>query len=224
LAKRTRLRSLSSSRYDNYACRFLVKPSLRQITKLGPHLVQAEGGYRINRHRRHQKHPSWPLSLAGFLDGWRQLALWRRDRYHRGCSQVSLPSLFVVSLFSALTFSPVHSSNQNQMTLHTSPGCTLSTPMQASGTILTTEFVPSILSISGELELIFSLVARCNAFENWNIGCGVQDPSPTSYGKGWNDNGGGVSVTHWDETGISMWSFLVSSAFPLLGLLLVFSY
>lgn len=33
----------------------------------------------------------------------------------------------------------VHNSVQNQMTLHTAPGCTLTTPMQASGTILETE-------------------------------------------------------------------------------------
>ncbi|GAA6018556.1 hypothetical protein JCM11491_006444 [Sporobolomyces phaffii] len=81
----------------------------------------------------------------------------------------------------------VHDSVQNQMTLHTAPGCTLTTPMQASGAILATE---------------------CNAFENFNIGCGVQDTSRSSYGSGWNENGGGVSATQFDETGVSVWSFL----------------
>jgi hypothetical protein len=33
----------------------------------------------------------------------------------------------------------VHESTQNQATLHTAPGCTLTTPMQASGSILETE-------------------------------------------------------------------------------------
>ncbi|GAA5928419.1 glycoside hydrolase family 16 protein [Sporobolomyces koalae] len=81
----------------------------------------------------------------------------------------------------------VHDSTQNQMTLHTAPGCTLTTPMQASGAILATD---------------------CNAFVDFNIGCGVQDTSKSSYGSGWNDAGGGVSVTQFDETGISIWSFL----------------
>ncbi|GAA5999216.1 hypothetical protein JCM5350_003384 [Sporobolomyces pararoseus] len=81
----------------------------------------------------------------------------------------------------------VHDSVQNQATLHTAPGCTLSTPMQASGTILET---------------------TCNAFENFNVGCGVQDQSKSSYGSGWNAAGGGVYATTFDETGVSVWNFL----------------
>ncbi|GAA5881871.1 hypothetical protein JCM16303_003445 [Sporobolomyces ruberrimus] len=81
----------------------------------------------------------------------------------------------------------VHDGVQNQMTLHTAPGCQLTTPMQASGAILSTE---------------------CNAFENFNIGCGVQDTSRSSYGSGWNEAGGGVSATQFDESGVSIWSFL----------------
>ena len=82
----------------------------------------------------------------------------------------------------------VHTSSQNQMTLHTTAGCTLSQPMNATGRILTTD---------------------CDVAADSNIGCGVQDRSERSYGKGFNEVGGGVYVTYWDESGISIWMFLV---------------
>ncbi|GAA6062834.1 hypothetical protein JCM10212_002472 [Sporobolomyces blumeae] len=81
----------------------------------------------------------------------------------------------------------VHDSVQNQYTLHTAPGCTLTTPMKASGNVLET---------------------NCDAFENFNTGCGVQSSDKQSYGSAWNAAGGGVYATQFDETGISMWNFL----------------
>ena len=82
----------------------------------------------------------------------------------------------------------VHSNTMNQMTLHTTAGCTLSQPMNATGRILTTD---------------------CDVAADSNIGCGVQDRSEASYGKGFNDARGGVYVTFFDESGISVWFFLV---------------
>ena len=55
----------------------------------------------------------------------------------------------------------------------------------------------------------------CNVYANGNTGCGVQDPSPASYGPGFAAAGGGVSAMHWDATGISIWSFQVGGlGFP----------
>lgn len=86
-------------------------------------------------------------------------------------------------------FEGVNDGRQNQMTLHTSAGCTLSTPMAASGSIRD---------------------LNCDAFASSNnLGCGVQDPSVRSFGEGLNSAGGGVWVTHISATdGIRVWFFL----------------
>ncbi|KAK4700671.1 hypothetical protein P7C70_g5577, partial [Phenoliferia sp. Uapishka_3] len=80
----------------------------------------------------------------------------------------------------------VHNSVQNQMTLHTSSGCTLTQPMAASGQVLVTD---------------------CNANVDGNVGCGVLDNSKNSFGSGFNAVAGGVFATHWASTGISIWHF-----------------
>lgn len=88
------------------------------------------------------------------------------------------------------------------MTLHTSPGCTLSQPMDAAGDVLATTYVPSALPAV--------LTNRsCDTNVNYNSGCGVMDTSDQSYGSGFNAAGGGVFVMYWDVTGISIWRFLV---------------
>lgn len=74
----------------------------------------------------------------------------------------------------------------NQMTLHTSSGCTLGQPMQATGKVVGT---------------------NCDASVNGNAGCGVSDPRTSSYGKGFNSGNGGVFATLWDNTGIKIWFF-----------------
>ncbi|KAI5475180.1 family 16 glycoside hydrolase [Pseudohyphozyma bogoriensis] len=76
--------------------------------------------------------------------------------------------------------------SQNQMTLHTSDGCTLTTPMDALGTVL---------------------VEDCNANIDGNQGCGVQDPSTSSFGSAFETAGGGVYAVYWSEEGIKVWSF-----------------
>ncbi|GAA5857463.1 hypothetical protein JCM8547_009285 [Rhodosporidiobolus lusitaniae] len=84
----------------------------------------------------------------------------------------------------------VHNSTQNQMTLHTAAGCTLASsstsPMNFTGNMLTT---------------------NCDALSTGNVGCGVQDPSTSSFGSAFNAAGGGVFAMVWDEDGIAMYFF-----------------
>ncbi|GAA6027323.1 hypothetical protein JCM8097_002593 [Rhodosporidiobolus ruineniae] len=80
----------------------------------------------------------------------------------------------------------VHNQTQNQMTLHTSNGCELKSPMQAVGSVL---------------------AANCSVYAASNAGCGVQDPSPTSFGSGFNAAGGGVFAMLWDSSGIAVYFF-----------------
>ncbi|KAL8292687.1 hypothetical protein RQP46_001299 [Phenoliferia psychrophenolica] len=80
----------------------------------------------------------------------------------------------------------VQNSVQNQMTLHTTSGCTLAQPMAATGDVL---------------------VENCDGAVNGNTGCGVLDTSTKSYGSAFNAVGGGVFAMHWDAYGISIWSF-----------------
>lgn len=86
----------------------------------------------------------------------------------------------------------VNNGNKNQMTLHTAPGCSIS----GGG------FAGNVLQQS------------CNAFENYNTGCGIQDTSTKSYGKGFNKAGGGVYATLWNDDGISIWFFSRENGIP----------
>ncbi|KAM0753550.1 hypothetical protein T439DRAFT_322449 [Meredithblackwellia eburnea MCA 4105] len=81
----------------------------------------------------------------------------------------------------------INDSPTNQMTLHSGPGCTLSQPMSASGTVLVTE---------------------CNGLVNGNTGCGVMDNKQDTYGSKFNSVGGGVFAMQWTDSGIKIWSFL----------------
>ena len=74
----------------------------------------------------------------------------------------------------------VNNGGNNQMTLHTAPGCSISQTSDFAGTVLQDS---------------------CDAFLNYNTGCGVEDPSSKSYGKTFNSNGGGVFATLWDDDG-----------------------
>ncbi|KAJ7505750.1 glycoside hydrolase family 16 protein [Mycena galericulata] len=78
----------------------------------------------------------------------------------------------------------------NQMTLHTDPGCNQVSPLQTSTIINSTD---------------------CSYLDNENAGCGVMDPSPSSYGADFAAAQGGVFVTEYAETGISVWFFNRSS-------------
>ncbi|KAK0459967.1 glycoside hydrolase family 16 protein [Desarmillaria tabescens] len=88
------------------------------------------------------------------------------------------------------TFEGVNLVTMNQMALHTESGCTQVDPVQSSTLINSTD---------------------CNYEANSNSGCVVTDPSKASYGAQFASSGGGVFVTEYAETGISIWFFSRSS-------------
>ncbi|KAG8889526.1 hypothetical protein FRB98_004000 [Tulasnella sp. 332] len=79
----------------------------------------------------------------------------------------------------------VHLSTNNQVTWHTTPGCTLK-PGGFFGRINSTD---------------------CNTAVNSNAGCAVTDQSYSSSGATLQAIGGGVYAMQWDDTGISVWFF-----------------
>lgn len=88
------------------------------------------------------------------------------------------------------TFEGVNQVTMNQMTLHTESGCTQVSPVQTSNIINSTD---------------------CSVYDNDNQGCVVTDPSTQSYGEGFANAGGGVYITEFASSGISIWFFNRSS-------------
>ncbi|RAL66241.1 hypothetical protein DID88_005912 [Monilinia fructigena] len=86
----------------------------------------------------------------------------------------------------------VNSGTTNQMTLHTSEGCTMSN----SGSDAGTAFVGG----------------NCNA-GGGNTGCGQISKNTQTYGPGFNTNGGGVYAWEWTSSHIAIW-FFPRSAIP----------
>ncbi|KAF9262641.1 hypothetical protein L218DRAFT_960119 [Marasmius fiardii PR-910] len=84
------------------------------------------------------------------------------------------------------TFEGVNLFTQNQMSLHTLPGCHQVNPVQTSTLITNPD---------------------CSNTTNNNEGCIVNDPNTNSYGKPFADAGGGVFVTEMATSGISIWFF-----------------
>lgn len=84
------------------------------------------------------------------------------------------------------TFESVNLAARNQMALHTNPGCKLENSVQTSTLINSTD---------------------CSYLANSNEGCVVTDPSLQSNGATFAASGGGVFVTEFAETGISVWFF-----------------
>ncbi|KIP03264.1 glycoside hydrolase family 16 protein [Phlebiopsis gigantea 11061_1 CR5-6] len=85
----------------------------------------------------------------------------------------------------------VNDYTNNQATLHTNPGCSMSSSS------------PSTLGISG------TLVGGtdCAAADTGNAGCGIRASQTNSFGAAFNNNGGGVYIMKWDNTGITVWFF-----------------
>ncbi|KAI9430999.1 glycoside hydrolase family 16 protein [Lactarius indigo] len=83
------------------------------------------------------------------------------------------------------TFEGVNMVLNAQMALHTDPGCTLADPAQTSTLVSSTD-----CSVAGQ-----------------NLGCVVKNPDPNSYGAAFAAAGGGMFVTEFAETGISIWFF-----------------
>ncbi|TFK92177.1 glycoside hydrolase family 16 protein [Polyporus arcularius HHB13444] len=72
----------------------------------------------------------------------------------------------------------------NQMVLHTTPGCTQAPGVQQLGTTKGTD---------------------CSAGVNSRVGCAVTDTRDNSFGAGFNNAGGGVWATQFDASGIFIW-------------------
>ncbi|KAI9737273.1 MAG: hypothetical protein M1818_005806 [Claussenomyces sp. TS43310] len=80
----------------------------------------------------------------------------------------------------------VNAGTTDQVTLHTSSGCSV-----------------SIDGSSSEATLANS---DCN-YQNANTGCGVTTTDTTNYGNGFNSNGGGVYAMQWASDGIYVWFY-----------------
>ncbi|KAF7299455.1 GH16 domain-containing protein [Mycena indigotica] len=84
------------------------------------------------------------------------------------------------------TFEHWNSELHNQMTLHTEPGCNQISPVQTSTVVNSTD---------------------CSHLDNSNAGCSVMDPNDSSYGAKFAAAQGGIFVTEYAESGISVWFF-----------------
>jgi len=84
------------------------------------------------------------------------------------------------------TFEGVNQVTMNQMALHTNPGCSQVSPVQSSTLVNSTD---------------------CSFQANSNQGCVVTNPTTQSYGAAFASAGGGVFVTEFATTGISIWFF-----------------
>ncbi|MCJ1454169.1 hypothetical protein MMC28_004520 [Mycoblastus sanguinarius] len=82
----------------------------------------------------------------------------------------------------------VNAATTNQMTLHTSAGCSI----QSGG-------------FSGSAN-----TTNCDnnaPGQGKNAGCAIMDSDTTAFGKGFNDNGGGVYAMEWTDQAIAIWFF-----------------
>jgi len=90
----------------------------------------------------------------------------------------------------------VHDATFNQMTLHTSEGCSLDASPNASSNYKRTEaFTSTILS------------TVCQSSPTYNDGCAFQSTDPSSYGHAFNMVAGGVYATLLSSEGVSIWNF-----------------
>lgn len=85
----------------------------------------------------------------------------------------------------------VNDYTNDQATIHTNPGCSLSSTSS------------NTLGISGTL--VSS--TDCSAANTGNQGCGIRASSNISYGPGFNADGGGVYAMQWDSSGIAVFFF-----------------
>lgn len=93
--------------------------------------------------------------------------------------------------------SGVNENQYNQMTLHTSPGCSLDTAKSLADGVVLAANVNPIQVFTGTV-----LASDCDASVNSNAGCGVLDSDTRSYGAGLNSSGGGVYATLWNDDGV----------------------
>lgn len=89
------------------------------------------------------------------------------------------------------TFEAVNNETMSTMALHTGPGCVHSPSAVQSSTLINQ--------------------TDCSTAVNNNEGCTITNPTITSYGAAFANNGGGVYVTEFAVDGISIWFFNRSS-------------
>ena len=90
-------------------------------------------------------------------------------------------------------FEGINLATNNQMSLHTTAGCTQPQGVTQTGAQQST---------------------NCDYSQNGNSGCIVQDTNTASYGAAFAQAGGGVWVTEFAETGINLWFFSVRTLPP----------
>ncbi|KAI6864482.1 endo-1,3(4)-beta-glucanase, partial [Hortaea werneckii] len=82
----------------------------------------------------------------------------------------------------------VHEQSANDMTLHTSEGCTVGS----------TGFTGNQLTDNCYVNA---------ADQGNNVGCQIEASNSNTYGAGFNSNGGGVYATEWTDSAIDIWFF-----------------
>jgi len=87
----------------------------------------------------------------------------------------------------------VNSQTFNAMTLHTGPGCSISSNQKALGQVKTSN---CDINAPGQGQ---------------NVGCGIGTSDPMTYGDGFNNEGGGVYATEWTGEAISIYHFTRSN-------------
>lgn len=90
----------------------------------------------------------------------------------------------------------VNNQISNQMTLHTSEGCTLDRQTSPNP-----QFKVNIAT-TGKI-----LSSQCAFINGNNDGCAFSDDNPQSHGKGFNLIAGGVFAHLWEENSIKVWRF-----------------
>ncbi|KIX93771.1 uncharacterized protein Z520_10395 [Fonsecaea multimorphosa CBS 102226] len=83
----------------------------------------------------------------------------------------------------------VNSQTSNNMAMHTDPGCTITNTGAFSGTLETDDCDTTAPD------------------QPSNAGCSMRSQDTTSFGNGFNSNGGGVYATEWTSEAISIWFF-----------------
>ncbi|KAJ7124808.1 concanavalin A-like lectin/glucanase domain-containing protein [Mycena crocata] len=86
----------------------------------------------------------------------------------------------------------VNDYTHNQATIHTAPGCSLSSDN------------PETLGVTSSA---ITGGTDCAAATSGNAGCGMRSPSAVSFGAAFNGAGGGVYAMRWDSNGIAVWFF-----------------
>lgn len=103
----------------------------------------------------------------------------------------------------------VNDNAQNQMTLHTSPGCTVSVgPGGQTGTSIGDPSMAN--STPTNINSVLLTLPGCGDGGGYN-GCPVVDYVGTSYGTGFDAAGGGIYATQWTSSFIKIWYFPYNS-------------